>query len=44
MPSHKEIRGFAASLSKETGYKLLDESERSRVVLLSKLEKPMKLA
>ncbi len=42
-PSHKEIRGFAEILSEETGYRLLDESERSRVVLLSRLEKPLKL-
>jgi tRNA wybutosine-synthesizing protein 1 len=42
-PSHLEIRSFAATLSKETGYKLLDESERSRVVLLSRLENVVKL-
>jgi len=39
MPSNKEIRGFAAELSHKTGYKILDESEDSRVVLLSKREK-----
>jgi len=43
MPLHEEIRDFATSLSRETGYKVLDESRKSRVVLLSRLEKPIKL-
>jgi tRNA wybutosine-synthesizing protein 1 len=43
MPLHKEIREFALSLAEETGYKILDESKASRVVLLSKLDKPIKL-
>ncbi len=43
MPLHEEVRSFAASLAVETGYKLLDESKESRVALLSKLEKPIKL-
>jgi tRNA wybutosine-synthesizing protein 1 len=42
-PSHEEIREFAVSLADETGYKILDESEASRVVLLSCLDKPIKL-
>jgi tRNA wybutosine-synthesizing protein 1 len=42
-PSHEEIREFAVSLADETGYKVLDESEASRVVLLSCLDKPIKL-
>jgi len=43
MPLHEEIKDFAASLAEKTGYKMLDESKESRVVLLSKLEKPIKL-
>ncbi len=43
MPLHKEIREFALSLAEETGYNVLDESKDSRVVLLSKLEEPVKL-
>jgi len=43
MPLHEEIQSFAASLVKETGYRMLDESRKSRVVLLSRLEKPIKL-
>ena len=44
MPSHREIRDFAVQMSKETGYNILDEAEDSRVVLLSRLEKAIKLA
>ncbi|HDQ07014.1 MAG TPA: 4-demethylwyosine synthase TYW1 [Candidatus Bathyarchaeota archaeon] len=44
MPSHREIREFAAQLANEMSYNTLDESEDSRVVLLSRLEKPIKLA
>jgi len=44
MPTHREIREFAAKLAKETGYNILDEAPESRVVLLSRLEKPIKLA
>ena len=43
MPLHEEIKGFATSLAEKTGYKMLDESKESRVVLLSRLEKPIKL-
>ena len=43
MPTHKEIQEFAAKLAKEMGYNILDESPESRVVLLSRLEKPVKL-
>jgi tRNA wybutosine-synthesizing protein 1 len=39
MPSHREIRAFASELSDKTGYKILDESTDSRVVLLSRIEK-----
>ena len=44
MPSHQEIRTFAEQLAQELGYKVLDEASDSRVVLLSKLEKPIRLA
>ena len=43
MPLHEEIQSFAASLAEKTGYRMLDESKESRVVLLSRLEKPIKL-
>lgn len=43
MPSHRETRGFAAQLAEETGYSIIDESKESRVVLLSLLEKPIRL-
>ena len=42
-PSHEQIREFAISLAERTGYKMLDESKESRVVLLSRLDKPLKL-
>lgn len=42
MPSHKEVREFAEKLSKKTGYPIRSESRASRVVLLSKLEKPIR--
>jgi tRNA wybutosine-synthesizing protein 1 len=41
MPSHGDIREFSTQLANETGYRIVDESEESRVVLLSKLEKPI---
>jgi tRNA wybutosine-synthesizing protein 1 len=44
MPSHKEVCEFALRLSKKTGYKILDESPDSRVVLLSKREKPIRFS
>ena len=44
MPSHKDIYNFALQLSEKTGYKILDESEDSRVVLLSKREKPIRFS
>ncbi len=43
MPTHREIRDFAVQLAKETGYNLLDEAPESRVVLLSRLKKPIRL-
>jgi tRNA wybutosine-synthesizing protein 1 len=44
MPSHREIRDFAFELAEQLGYNFLDEAPESRVVLLSRLEKPIKLA
>ena len=44
MPSHMEIKEFGSQLSSELGYSMLDESPDSRVVLLSHLEKAIKLA
>jgi tRNA wybutosine-synthesizing protein 1 len=41
MPEHKEVKDFATSLAKKTGYNIIDESVESRVVVLSKLEKPI---
>ncbi len=43
MPLHKEIRDFAVILTEKTEYKIVDESKESRVVLLSRLERPKKL-
>ncbi len=42
MPNHGEICEFAAQLAKETGYCIVDESQDSRVVLLSRLEKSIR--
>jgi len=44
MPSHEEIRTFANELAALTGYRVLDEAVDSRVVLLSRLEKAIRLA
>lgn len=42
MPSHKEVQDFAGRLAERTGYKIIDEATESRVVLLSKREKPIR--
>ncbi len=44
MPTHQEIRGFAALLGGELGYNILEEAPESRVVLLSRLKRPIRLA
>ncbi|UCE58086.1 MAG: 4-demethylwyosine synthase TYW1 [Candidatus Bathyarchaeota archaeon] len=44
MPTHREIQDFATQLGDEMGYNILDDVPESRVVLLSRLEKPIKLA
>lgn len=43
MPSHKEVQEFATKLAEETGYFKVDEACDSRVVLLSRVEKPVRL-
>jgi tRNA wybutosine-synthesizing protein 1 len=43
MPMHNEVREFADKLAAETGYKVINEAPESRVVLLSKLDKPIRL-
>ena len=43
MPTHDEIKVFAEKLSELTGYKIIDEARDSRVVLLSRLDKPIKV-
>jgi tRNA wybutosine-synthesizing protein 1 len=43
MASYEDIRKFASKLSTETGYGLIDEQYESNIVLLSRLEKPIKL-
>ncbi|MBT8171354.1 4-demethylwyosine synthase TYW1 [Candidatus Bathyarchaeota archaeon] len=44
MPTHKEIKEFGSQIALNLGYNLIDESPESRVVLLSRLEKAIKLA
>jgi tRNA wybutosine-synthesizing protein 1 len=43
MPMHQEVREFADKLAAETGYRVVNEAPESRVVLLSKLKKPIQL-
>jgi tRNA wybutosine-synthesizing protein 1 len=43
MPMHTEVKEFASKIAEATGYNMLDEAPESRVVLLSKLKKPIKL-
>lgn len=42
MPTHREIYQFASQLAERTGYRIIDESPDSRVVLLSKREAPIR--
>jgi tRNA wybutosine-synthesizing protein 1 len=42
MPDHQEIREFAGQIARETSYNLIDESQESRVVLLSRLKKSIR--
>lgn len=43
MPSHDEVREFSKQLAGLTGHSVIDESEESLVVLLSKLESSRRL-
>ena len=43
MPIHSEVRSFAEELAEKTGYKIVNEAPESRVVLLSRIEKPIQL-
>lgn len=43
MPQHGEVKDFAGQLAEKTGYKIIDEAAESRVVLLSKREKPIQV-
>ncbi|MFH0848462.1 MAG: 4-demethylwyosine synthase TYW1 [archaeon] len=43
MPTHKDIQDFAERISSLTGYRIIDESSASSVVLLSRLKKSEKL-
>jgi tRNA wybutosine-synthesizing protein 1 len=44
MPMHKEVHDFAMGLAERTGYRIIDEAPESRVVLLSKREKPIRFS
>jgi tRNA wybutosine-synthesizing protein 1 len=44
MPTYEEVREFSSKLAESTGYRIIDDSVESRVVLLSKLEKPIKVS
>jgi tRNA wybutosine-synthesizing protein 1 len=41
MPQHGEVKDFAQQLATKTGYMIIDEAPESRVVLLSRLQKPI---
>ncbi len=43
MAWHRDIRAFAEELANASGYNILDEEPLSSIVLLSRLEKPIKL-
>jgi len=43
MPSFKEVKGFAEELADLTGMKAIGEKSDNRVVLLSRLDRPIKL-
>jgi tRNA wybutosine-synthesizing protein 1 len=43
MPLHSEVKAFAEQLAEKTGYCVIDEASDSRVVLLSRLEKPIQV-
>ncbi len=43
MPTHEEVKEFAVKLAEELSYDIIDESKPSRVVLISRLKKPIKI-
>ena len=43
MPIHNEVKEFSRQLAKKTGYMIIDEAPESRVVLLSRLKKPIQV-
>jgi tRNA wybutosine-synthesizing protein 1 len=43
MPSYAEVYDFARRLAEKTGYLIIGEAAESRVVLLSKRRKPIRL-
>jgi tRNA wybutosine-synthesizing protein 1 len=43
MPSHLEVKELAEQLALQTGYRVINEAPESRVVLLSRLEKPIQV-
>ena len=43
MPNHAEVMDFARRLAEKTGYMVIDEAPESRVVLLSRLNKPLRV-
>ncbi len=43
MPTHKEMKNFAEKLAKVTGLKILDEHERSRVIVLGEDKSKLKI-
>jgi tRNA wybutosine-synthesizing protein 1 len=43
MPMHVEVKKFANQLAERTGYKVINEAPENRVVLLSRLDKPVQV-
>ncbi len=43
MPTHKDVKEFALEITKHINYKLIDEKENSRVVLLMKEDSPERI-
>jgi tRNA wybutosine-synthesizing protein 1 len=43
MPSHAEVKDFAVKLAEKSGYIIIDEAPESRVVLLSRMKKPIQV-
>lgn len=44
MPAHSDVQEFAKKLSEKTGYNILDQAPESRIVLLSRLKKPIQVS